>query len=459
MLIRFNVENFMSFKKNQEFSTIAGKVTNKKEHLYNNGKLKLLKFCSIYGANASGKSNLVKAIAFGKNVLLKGISNLSGRKKYFRCKPECKNQDSIFEYEIHINNKTYAYGFKIQLFNETITGEWLYEIDEKEERMIFERTYIKEKNSYDIEDRIHFSNEVDKLKFKVYKDDILNMQDTLLVSEICRKNLEGIKDFKIFYDIFFWFKNSLIIIYPHSLVGGSKHFFSDKYNDQMIELLNYFDTGIVGYHKKSISFEELTQKIPHKVLENIVNTIEKERISFKTINIFKKIESLISTNKSIFNIVLENDDVSFFKLLFNHHSDNDESLFDLFEESDGTRRLIDLLEVILADGEDKTFIIDELDHSLHPQLTRKFVETFLKIAIDKKLQLVVTTHESSLLDLKLLRRDEVWFVERDDEKKSKIFSLDEFKERYDKIIEKAYLKGRYGAVPVFKNFKSFVSNK
>lgn len=115
--------------------------------------------------------------------------------------------------------------------------------------------------------------------------------------------------------------------------------------------------------------------------------------------------------------------------------------------------------IIHDDNKEYTFLIDELDRSLHPQLTKKFVETFLSLTKRHKNQLIITTHESSLLDLNLLRRDEIWFIERDQNYSSKLFSLENFKVRYDKKVEKAYLDGRYGGVPVFKDFSSFVGMK
>ena len=123
-------------------------------------------------------------------------------------------------------------------------------------------------------------------------------------------------------------------------------------------------------------------------------------------------------------------------------------MFQLEEESDGTVRVLDLLEILLA-GEEKTYVIDELDRCLHPSLTYKFVETFLQVAKEKNIQLIVTTHESRLLDFELLRRDEIWFVNKSKSGKSDIYSLEEYNARFDQKIDKAYLEGRYGGVPIF----------
>ena len=129
------------------------------------------------------------------------------------------------------------------------------------------------------------------------------------------------------------------------------------------------------------------------------------------------------------------------------HKDNSLS-FDFSEESDGTIRLFDLIETLIS-NKNKTYIIDELDRCLHPCLTYKFVQTFLDYAKERNVQLIVSSHESRLLDFNLLRRDEVWFVEKNPYGESSIYSLDEYNVRFDQKVDKAYLEGRYGGVPLF----------
>ena len=97
----------------------------------------------------------------------------------------------------------------------------------------------------------------------------------------------------------------------------------------------------------------------------------------------------------------------------------------------------------------KVFVIDEVDRCLHPSLTYRFVETFLDIAKQNGVQLIVTTHESRLMDFDLLRRDEIWFVDKNKNGESSIYSLEEYNARFDQKIDKAYLEGRYGGVPIF----------
>ena len=140
------------------------------------------------------------------------------------------------------------------------------------------------------------------------------------------------------------------------------------------------------------------------------------------------------------------------------HNQRPNEVFELKDESDGTKRLFDLIPLIGDFSKDFTIIIDEIDRSLHPKLAKKFFELFYKIE-NSKSQLIVTTHESSLLDLDLVRRDEIWFAEKDKNGASKLFSLNQFKVRYDSKVEKAYLLGRYGAIPIFKTFDELELNR
>ena len=132
------------------------------------------------------------------------------------------------------------------------------------------------------------------------------------------------------------------------------------------------------------------------------------------------------------------------------HGKND-IWFELNEESDGTRRMLDLVELIFAanSGSNRVYVIDEIDRSMHPQLTYKLIDTYLQLVNKSEMQLIVTTHETHILDLRLLRRDEVWFVDKNTDGESSLYSLDQYNERFDKKIDKAYLDGRYGGVPLF----------
>ena len=137
------------------------------------------------------------------------------------------------------------------------------------------------------------------------------------------------------------------------------------------------------------------------------------------------------------------------------NSENREVSVEVDEESDGTQRLFDLIPVLMELlGGERVFVIDELDRSLHPHLSHSIIELFLNNSAQQKSQLIVTTHKSSLLDLALLRRDEIWFVEKNPDGQSGVYSLEEFAPRYDNDIQKGYLLGRFGAIPFIKNVDS-----
>ncbi len=143
-----------------------------------------------------------------------------------------------------------------------------------------------------------------------------------------------------------------------------------------------------------------------------------------------------------------------FKLMTSHKIKKSEKeiLMEVNDESDGTQRLLDLIPALhLLLNQDRICIIDELDRSMHPKLSAKILEVFLNNHTSRESQLIVTTHESTLLNLNLLRRDEIWFVEKNRDGASSVYSLEEFIPRYDKNIRKGYLMGRFGGVPILND--------
>jgi hypothetical protein len=132
---------------------------------------------------------------------------------------------------------------------------------------------------------------------------------------------------------------------------------------------------------------------------------------------------------------------------------SEDVFFEVKEESDGTKRLIDLIPALIDLSEsDRVFLIDEIDRSMHAQLSRAFMEFFFTHSAPES-QILATTHELDLLDLDLFRKDEVWFVEKDKTSASRLYSLEEFKPRYDKDVRKGYMLGRFGAIPIVKNIE------
>ncbi|KMP24516.1 ATP-binding protein [Bacillus wiedmannii] len=447
MLMRFNVKNFLSFDEMQEFAMTAGNVRNKEQHLIKGKSINLLKFSALYGPNASGKSSFVKALKFSKEIILNGL-NYNSNDKYFRLKSDTAIKPTTFEYEFNIGMKYYAYGFNLLLSESKITGEWLYELKPSGESLIYERDLIIN----DFKQGIKFKTEASKTRFDIYSEDILNNKNVLFISEINRNKesvFEKHEEFRVFNDIFNWFTKTLDINFPDDPVSSTDFFVDNdkENNDRLFALLDCLGTGITDFKLVNTSVEEVRKQIPLQILKNIENELRKHKegvVHFRSKN-----------NLHIIRLDEKKENLEFQTMYFFHGTNGGN--FTLGEESDGTRRLLDLIEILLSESE-KVYVIDEIDRSLHPNLTHKFIELFLDMLADKRIQLIITTHEDRLLDLGLLRRDEVWFVEKQEDGSSKLYSLEKYKTRFDKRILNSYLEGRYGAVPKFKRL-SFLEDK
>lgn len=445
--MRFSTSNFMSFgyKTNEEGEVIpteyhlyAGRSEQHKERIIRYNDRKVLKFSSIYGANASGKTNLIRAMDAGKKIILNSMHDLELQDKYCRNKNENENKPTLFEYEFTIGDRCFAYGFTANLKDNVIISEWLYEMKLSEEVVIFER--IVKDGRYYFDESI-FSNDRNREEFHFFIKDANRINTTLLLYEINRRKLED-SDFAVFKEVFEWFKYKLIVIYPDTKIGESYFLFGSD-NERLISILEQLDTGITGYVMRTMSEVAFKEYFPDEILA--------ERVLKRT-DIEGFARGILTIGGTLFEIDLDESGTrKITKLMFQHGSD--ESKYEYGEESDGTQRLIELLDVILNESSDKVFVIDELDRSLHPQMTIKFVETFLKFSESNTTQLIITTHESNLMDLNILRRDEIWFAEKEYTNNTSLYTLEKFKIRYDKVVAKDYLAGRYGAVPVFKDFE------
>lgn len=451
MLIRFRTSNFLSFDQEQELSMIAGNTKKKENHLIDENNLKLLKFSAIYGANASGKSNLLKAINFSKNIILGGIkANLANL--YCRIKDSNKNKISSFEYEIKINNRFYAYGFDLMLSKNSIQAEWLYELDKSKDKEVL--IYTRELNQDIKINNEYFDNNNEILsRLNVYHSD-MKSQDTVLFLTVMNKNKETLykdnptNNVCILKDIFSWFVNSLIIIFPQVGLDNTPFFSSEESIEKINKLISTFGTGISECKVVDANFQELQAAIPPEILKNMINTIENAYMNNQKNNEQNLQQASIRINREMYIIRKPSlDEIKVEKIVLKHK--NNDSQYAFSEESDGTQRLFDLIEILMNKDSEKVYLIDELDRCFHPELTYKFIERFLKLT-NSNSQLIVTTHESRLLNFDLLRRDEIWFANREKNGPTDLYSLERYNERFDKKIDKAYLEGRYGGVPLFE---------
>lgn len=445
MLISYTISNFLSFDSKQTISMVAGAPKKKADHCINKGKIKILKFAELYGANASGKSNLIKAVAFFKKIVLEGVKT-NWSNCYYRGKKDNKDKLSTFDFEFEIDNKIYTYGFDILLSKNSIRAERLYELKpEKDDILIFNRTTngdIKLNENYFDSDTLY--------RLNIYYSDIKS-QDNILFLTLMNINKDSLYEENpcnsviIFRKVFNWFLNSLVVIFPDVYLDNSKFFISNQKINEINSLISKFGTGISECKMIDCQLDELQSKLPPAIFNNLINQFEKF-VSARTDE--KNPRASIRLNKDIYFLSKKGGSYQLNKIVFEHR--NDEGSYEFYEESDGTQRLFDLIQVLMDDGFEKVYFIDELNRCFHPDLSLEFVKSFFAKTTNS--QLIVTTHEIRLLDLDLLRRDEIWFCERKSNGPTNLYSLEEFGERFDRKIDKAYLDGRYGGIPFFNNY-------
>lgn len=449
MLIRFKVANFLSFEDRQEISMISGKTRLKENHIQDeSGKLKLLKFSALFGANASGKSNLLKAMKYAQNTILRGIKFSSN----LYCKIHSENRDKIttFDFEIKIDDKYYSYGFDILLYKNEIKAEWLYELKNEEEKEIF----VREINKQIRFNKEYFENKEILDRLNIYATDIQN-QDNILFITVMNKNKDALyknekSDVFILKKIYDWFKETLTIILPNGKTMNGSYYISEENLQKITNIISKFGTGISKCKIQSIEMDELATRVPQAILKDVIEFTETNYIKLNKQSHKKaKANTMLRADNELY--ILEktkNEGIDVKTIKFEHKNNDGEYSFS--EESDGTVRILDLIEILLNIKNDRVYMIDELDRCLHPQLTYKFVEEFLNKDDCSKVQLIVTTHESRLLNFNLVRRDEIWFANREKNGPTNLYSLEDYNERFDKKIDRAYLEGRYGGVPVFE---------
>ncbi len=448
MLIRFVVENFLSFKDEVEFSMLAGESDEHPDHVHTVRDMRILKTGVIFGANASGKTNLIKAMSFAQNFITSGTL----KTEYLELTPflldgESAAKPSEFLFEIQCGiGQCFQYYFSVD--SQRVHKESLYEILPATDRMIFERT-TSAGGKTDIE--------FGKIPVLVTNDDdptdILPKSGdprVLFLTQYKRLELElGEPRIPFLAHIYDWFDQILVPVFPDSIPAqgiGLGLMKDDDLERRLKELIEVFDLGIDGFDLRPIEFnaerdlpDDFAQHI-HEVVKQIPKDTDQRAIFGRHGN-----EQYLTVDAA--------SNFSAYKLVTLHELPEDGGAvpFDLQAESDGTRRLLALLPALfrLHSGQsDHVFVIDELDRSLHTHLTYNVLDQFLTSSVKGRSQLIVTTHDTGLLDFALLRRDEVWFIEKDRDNSSLLFSLEEFKLPDSMNIQKGYLGGRFGAIPI-----------
>ncbi len=441
MLVQFIVDNYLSFGTRQEFSMFSGKSRTYQERVKTVNNKGILKFAALFGTNASGKSNFIKAMSFMDQAVEEGRVPLGNGNKYCRTQANNRERASYFEVIIMEQNSFYSYGFEVLLSKGSFTSEWLIKLGSNgDEFPVFSRDLVANKTV--IGEQFSSSSE---RRLQIYADDMQGDSSALFLTGMNTNKTSLYKEypeFSVFQLVFQWFSKKFAASEPNVPVTSGSTFLVDQKLKEVSALLQSFDTDIVEIVNDVLKPGEISPVIQKQLVlfENRANKLFLEESPPKNLTV------LLRDKHNFVSISKEADSDAYeIKKIFFRHADGQE--FSIDEESQGTIRIMDLAEILLT-TESRVFVVDELDRCLHPQVTYEFVRKFLEHAVDHDIQLLVTSHESRLLDFDLLRRDEIWFVEKR-KGESKLYSLEEFNERNDRKIDRAYLDGRYGGVPVF----------
>ena len=445
MILRLSVDNFKSFESKTEISFISSsKIRGNSDHKEKIKQTSLLKYAVVYGANASGKSNLVDAFSLIRSSVQSGIP-VEASNDFCRNTENNKEIPSSFEIQFTIDNKFYVYGFRVILNKRKVVEEWLYELFQNGElKVLFERDGEKAPT---LGARVSAS-EVERNRFNVYAEDFAGHDTSLFITEMNRnKNYSSKSKLIFFKKVFDWITHNMIILNPNTAISNSAQYYDEKSLKKINQLIKTFDTGITSIAVRKISLEEMGHMVPEPIMTQLLSDL---KTNLKNVPANQVRESF-RTATNFFNIQINDDgEMDISTLCLKHGT----SVFDFEfkDESDGTRRIFDLIDMLMTKRDDIIYIVDELERSLHPKLTEHFLKLFMEAHKGQHVQLLFTTHEDSIMDQELFRRDEIWFVERSVDNTSRIYSLDRFKERYDKKLSKEYLAGRYGAIPVLKKY-------
>lgn len=439
MLIRLIIENIFSFGEQKEFNMLPNKKLKKEWHIYKNDQIDLLKTASIYGANGSGKSNLIKSLALLKILITKGKMPNELRNSHFKFFDKAINQSIAVEF---IEQNTPFY-YQITFTNGIIKREELYVsgLGDNDDELVFERIRHDEKSRELNFSESAGSNAEIKALMKIldgfYKND----------ESIIKLLAERVDHLPHIKKAFNWFQNSLFVLNPNSKPILLPHFIDvdSSLKSYFLDTVKALNMGIEDLKVEKYSLEEFygaDSDTIDKVRETLLN--EPSRVlELKRNN--KQKERLVAIN--------EDDTVWIKQLKVIHKNHNDKlEVFDPSEESDGTDRLMDIIPIFQnLNNSRSVIIIDEIERSIHPLLIKKMISNFVN---DKESlgQLIFSTHETHLLDQEVFRKDEIWFTEKDMTGSTDLYSLNKFKDLHNtKSIQRGYLDGRYGAIPFLAN--------
>ncbi len=442
MLITFSVENYASIGKLQEISLLTGAARGKPHHLLKAGRSKVLKFSSVYGGNASGKSNFIDAMQAGKEIISSGLTNTTNI-RYNKSSPDWAEKPSTFIYKVYVNKSIYEYGLQISR-QKKVEKEWLKDtVNDIYMRNFIDETYFS---------NIKVRNKELQSRLDLYFKDSTKENELLFLRELNHGKgdlFESDSSITYLKDLYVWLSSKIRFVYPDKKKLsdlGKYSFIKTPNNESFFSYLNDMDISISDLSIEEVLPEKLFEGIPTEIIKNILSDMHTAYKRTKKTN-DATVKATLRLNDKYANIVMDDEGITKVEMVRFKHGNY--GIYEFSEESDGTQRILELIEILLSPEKGVLYVVDEIDRSLHPLLTQKLIDLYLN-SEEKNNQLIISTHESRLLDLKRLRKDEINFMTIN-KGCSYITRLDTMSERdnarTDIKIDVQYLSGRYGGVP------------
>lgn len=437
MLLRFTVQNFSSFKDAVEFNAFPSS----KSHSHENHKIvcnqaTVLRMSAIYGANGAGKSNLLAAMKFLKDLVLAASLQKTpiDHRVPFKFASESVTQPAGLAIEFFHQGNVYYY--HIEFCEENICLEELLLSKKTTDTFIFHREGGELSINGDFVSKRMTDSFTDALKRLV-------RPDMLLLSFLGQYYQD---ESKYVTDAYLWFRDGIEIVPPSMSAGVVPHLLDS--NAQFAKMVNETITKLnVGIKQLLVRKEMIDDEdVKNTPLQVLVNKAKQQPgvAQVRVTNHGTDVENIVFEEGAIYK-----------KTIVALHANLQGSLVEMpvASESDGTRRMIEYMPLLYSiTCQDKVYLVDEIERSIHPIL----IKDLMQVLSDSETatgQLIFTTHESSLLDQRIFRPDEIWFAQKDVEQATQLYPLSDFNVHKTANIENGYLIGRYGGIPFLPNLK------
>lgn len=425
VLVAASVENWRSFRDRIDFSMVAGRERQHGHRLprIDRFRTRLLPVAAIFGGNASGKTNFLRALSFARSLVVAGTSQLGEPipVEPFRLDEESETRPSRFSFDLLIDDAIYSYSFSV---TPTRVEDEELSIQTSAAKKTF---YTRRRDKIQFHPSLSDSGEL-KMAFRLTRDNQLFLTASLA------------HNITAFHSIYRWFDERLKLIAPDSRFAPVNYVTDGHALDASInDVLSRLDLGVVRLEVEDVPPEIV---LPGKIIAEVQRNLKAGQIAIVGVG-----------TSSRHMVIRQNGSLKAQKIITYHcKSHGSEVKFEFADESDGAQRVIDLLPAFLdlASSEcNNLYVIDEFDRSLHTILARWLLEYFLdQKSQQSRSQLLFTTHDAQLIDQSLFRRDEMWVTETDRHGGSHLISFSQYRDlRKDKDILKSYLQGRIGGVP------------